>query len=112
MLPEGWGAAEDDRGRIWYYDFEQYPPRVQYEPPEVEEDSSLTWREVLSLSEATGLATELAGGRPLSPMPPLIPIPPGFHDRLGGGGPPGGSGGGGGGGGRPAVPPAAPPGPV
>ena len=72
LVPDGWGAAQDPGGRIWFYDFSQYPHQAQYEPPDHQEDSVLTWREVLSQSEATALATELAGGRPLSPMPPLI----------------------------------------
>ena len=76
----GWGsfflqkpaAAEDPQGHIWFFDFNQYPHKTQYEPPKYQEDSLLTWREVLSLTEATQLATELAGGRLLSPTPPLI----------------------------------------
>ena len=120
LLPGAWGAVEDDGGCLFYFNFSQYPHRVQYEPPKLEEDGGgLAWREILSLSEATGLATAMAGGRPLSPMPPLIPPwYPGLHGRHGGGGG-GGSGGGddgggggppgGGGGGGPAVHPGAPP---
>ena len=39
--------------------------KVQYKPEDVEDESLLTWR-----------------GWPLSPMPSLIPIPPGFHAEL------------------------------
>ena len=66
LLPGGWGAVEDDGGCLFYSNFSQYPHRVQYEPPKLEEDGGgLAWREILSLSEAT----KMAGGRPLSPMP-------------------------------------------
>ena len=65
LLPGGWGAVEDDGGCLFYFNFSQYPHRVQYEPPKLEEDGGgLAWREILSLSEAT----KMAGGRPLSPM--------------------------------------------
>ena len=74
LVPGGWGAVKDDGGCLFYFNFSHNPHRVQYEPPELEEDGGgLAWREILSLSEATGLATAMAGGRPLCPMPPLIP---------------------------------------
>ena len=88
LVPGGWGVVKDDGGCLFYFNFSQYPHRVQYEPPELEEDGGgLAWREILSLSEATRLATAMAGGRPLCPMPPLIPPwYPGLHGRHGGGG--------------------------
>ena len=84
LIPEGWEAVVDNVGRIWYLHMRQYPHLSQYEPPEQEEDGVLYWREVLSLAEATVMATELAEGRPLSPMPPLLP--PGWRPDNGGDG--------------------------
>ena len=34
LVPDGWGAAEDPRGHIWFYDFSQYIQKAQYEPPD------------------------------------------------------------------------------
>ena len=94
LLPEGWRVAEDHGGHIFYCNFTHYPHEVQFEPPVREVDTLLYWREILSLAEATGLATQLSGDQPLSPMPPLEPIPPGSPGYIP-------RGGGGGGGGRP-----------
>ena len=61
MVPGGWGAVKDDGGCLFYFNFSHNPHRVQYEPPELEEDGGgLAWREILSLSEATRLAASLS----------------------------------------------------